>query len=246
MKLTVLNSNSAGNCYILENKDEALLIECGVNFEKVKQAINFKISKINGCILSHEHLDHSGYVKNVIGAGINVFTSKGTREAVGIISNRLRDIKKHETFTIGGFKIYPFDVKHDAAEPLCFLIHHEECGNVLFLTDSYYVAYTFDNLNNILVEANYCQSIIDQKVKDGASPKFLRNRVLQSHMSITTCKEFLQANDLSQVNNIVLIHLSDSNSDSARFQREVQELTGKNVTIASAGLVIPNFDKTPF
>ncbi len=246
MKLTVINSNSSGNSYILENDREALLIECGVRFNRIKEAIGFNVGKIKGCLISHEHQDHCCAAKDVVKAGVDIYTSKGTREAIGIISHRLHDIKAHETFTVGGFNIYPFDVKHDAAEPLCFLIHHEECGNVLFLTDSYYVEYTFDNLNNILVEANYCQSIVDQMVRDGKSPKFLRNRVLSSHMSIKTCKEFLQANDLSQVNNIVLIHLSDSNSDSSRFQREVQELTGKTVSIATAGLVIPNFNKTPF
>jgi len=55
----------------------------------------------------------------------------------------------------------------------------------------------------------------------------------------------LSANDLSQVNNIVLIHLSDSNSDEIQFQNEVSELTGKNVTVASNGMTI-NFNKTPF
>jgi hypothetical protein len=55
----------------------------------------------------------------------------------------------------------------------------------------------------------------------------------------------LRANDLTGVNNIVLIHLSDSNSDAPRFQKEVRELTGKTVWVAEAGLEI-NFDKEPF
>lgn len=245
MKLTVINSNSAGNCYILENENEALLIECGVRLDRIKKAINFNLTKIKGCILSHAHQDHSGFANQVMGAGINVYTSKGTRLAIGLMSHRLKDIKAHETFTVGGFTIYPFDVKHDCAEPLCFIINHPDFGNLLFLTDSYYVGYTFPDLNNILVEANYCQDIVDVKVRSGASPAFLRNRILQSHMSIKTCKEFLAANDLEFVNNIVLIHLSDSNSDSVRFQREVEELTGKNITIATAGLVIENFNKYP-
>ncbi len=39
MKLTVLNSNSKGNCYILQNEHEALVIECGVKFSEVKKAL---------------------------------------------------------------------------------------------------------------------------------------------------------------------------------------------------------------
>jgi ribonuclease BN (tRNA processing enzyme) len=50
---------------------------------------------------------------------------------------------------------------------------------------------------------------------------------------------------LSQVNNILLIHLSDSNSDEKQFKKEIHELTNKNVIVASNGMDIP-FLKTPF
>ena len=56
MKLTVLNSNSRGNCYVLQNDTEALIIECGVRLSAVKKALNFNISKIRGVLISHEHL----------------------------------------------------------------------------------------------------------------------------------------------------------------------------------------------
>ena len=37
MKLRVLGSGSSGNCYILENEAEALIIEAGVPFMEVKK-----------------------------------------------------------------------------------------------------------------------------------------------------------------------------------------------------------------
>jgi ribonuclease BN (tRNA processing enzyme) len=48
-------------------------------------------------------------------------------------------------------------------------------------------------------------------------------------------KDFLQANDLSEVRKIVLIHLSDGNSDAERMVREIKELTGKDVEVAENG-----------
>ena len=45
-------------------------------------------------------------------------------------------------------------------------------------------------------------------------------------------KELLKANDLSKVQQIWLLHLSDGNSDEKRFKREIQELTGKPTFIA--------------
>jgi hypothetical protein len=64
-------------------------------------------------------------------------------------------------------------------------------------------------------------------------------------MSLDTCIGFLRKNDLSKVNNIVLIHLSDGNSDEKLFKSEVENATGKTVTVADNGTVI-QFKKTPF
>ena len=243
MKLHVLGSSSKGNCYILENDSEALIIECGVNFKLVKQALNFNLRKVVGCLLTHEHGDHSKYTQEFLKAGIDVWASMGTHKAIGTFEHHRARICYVETiFACGSFRFKSFTVKHDAAHPLGFLINHKETGSVLFLTDTYYSAYTFKGLNNIIVEANYSKSIIAAKQESGALPMFLKDRIIESHMSLETCKDLLKANDLSQVNHIVLIHLSDGNSDARMFQSEVQALTGKTVHIADAGILIENFN----
>lgn len=246
MELKVIGTGSKGNAYLLYNKDESLLIECGVNIKAIKQALNFDLSTLAGCILTHEHLDHSKAIHEVIALGINVYSAAGTLKARNVASlARAHSIQAKKAFRIGKFKILPFDVKHDAIEPLGFLIEHPECGKTLFLTDTYYCAYTFSGLNNIIIEANYSKEIIDRKFGSQSGMEFLRNRILKSHFSLKNCKGMLLANDLTNVNNIVLIHLSDSNSDEVQFQKEVAELTGKTVTVANNGMTI-NFNKTPF
>ncbi len=144
---------------------------------------------------------------------------------------------------MGPFDILGFDVHHDVNEPLGFLIRHPEMGTTLFLTDTIYCDYKFPGLTNVLIEANYSQNIIDDKLRDQS---FLRNRVLKSHMSVETAIKTLKANDLTKVNNIVLIHLSDRNSDSRLFKQIIEEHTLKTVTIATKGLIIENFNDTPF
>lgn len=56
MKLKVLGSGSSGNCYILENDSEALIIEAGVPIMETKKALDFNIRKVRGVVISHEHL----------------------------------------------------------------------------------------------------------------------------------------------------------------------------------------------
>lgn len=239
MKLTVLGSNSAGNAYILQtDAGESLLIECGVAISVIKKSLDFNLHDVVA-IVSHSHGDHAKSIREVANAGIPVYASADTFAAKGLTGHhRANTITAGKTFKVMGFAVKPFSVNHDVP-CLGFLINHPECGLTLFLTDTFFCDYTFPGLNNVIVECNHAMDIID----NNKTPGFLRDRIIQSHMSLKTCKELLSANDLSQVNNIVLIHLSDSNSDEARFKREVSELTSKDVHIATKGLSIP-FNKT--
>ena len=126
-----------------------------------------------------------------------------------------------------------------------FLIHHPECGNVLFLTDTFYCPFKFRNLNQLIIECNFSEDILEENLISGKVHPSVVRRVQESHMSLEILKDLLLANDLSQVNNIVLIHLSSQNSNAEMFQSEITALTGKSVSIAEKGLEI-NFDKQPF
>jgi len=83
-----------------------------------------------------------------------------------------------------------------------------------------------------MIEANYSLDILKRNVEAGLVPKELKSRILKSHFSLDNGKKFLLANDLSKVEAIFLLHLSDNNSDCERFKREVMELTGKPTYIA--------------
>lgn len=243
MQLRVINSNSSGNGYALISRDSTLLIECGVHLDKVKAAIDYDLSKVVGCILTHRHGDHFKYHNQFVKAGIDVYASAGTLE--GLTGHRYRVMKPMELYKIGDFLVKPFKIEHDCIEPFGFVIFHEECGNTLFLTDSQFSKYRFSGLNNIIIEANYCEDILNDRVWSGRIEPFIANRVRHSHMSIQTCGELLAANDLSAVNNIVLIHLSDGNSDARKFKTLISNQTGKSVTIADNGTSI-DLSKTPF
>lgn len=244
MELKIIGSSSSGNAYLLMNAKEALLIECGVRFDLIKRSLSFNLAKVVGALITHSHNDHCASVHHVQTAGIDVYSSTETHEEMRTMgSHRTRFLHEGVEQSIGNFKVLPFRVEHDTGMPFGFIIYHEEMGHCLFLTDSFYSKYTFKNLNQIIVEANYSEEILNEKLL--SEKKFLRDRVLQSHMSIRTCKDMLRANDLTSVNNIVLIHLSSSNSNAAEFKREVEEITGKTVTIAEPGITIP-FGRTPY
>jgi phosphoribosyl 1,2-cyclic phosphodiesterase len=108
----------------------------------------------------------------------------------------------------------------------------------MFCTDTYYVPYKFKGLNHILIEINYAKDILNYNIQKGFIHPVQAKRVLSSHMELNTTINMLRANDLSQVANIVLLHLSDGNSNARRFKGEVESATGKVAHIADRGLEI--------
>lgn len=248
MKLFILGSSSSGNAYLLQSETtgQVLAIEAGIRFSKVKKALDFNIGSIAGCIISHEHGDHAKYAHEYVKACIPVYTSMGTAQATGLVgSSFVHTLHSSEPCTIGDFKVIPFDVEHDAAEPFGYLIRHHECGDVLFATDTYYLKYRFPGLSNMLLECNYRQDILDHNIEAGLVSPAIRARIIKSHMSYDTCLETLQANDLSKINNIVLIHLSSDNSHADEFVAGISKATGKHVLAAAKDMVI-DFNKTPY
>jgi len=176
--------------------------------------------------------DHSKAVKDIMRAGIDCYMSRGTAEALGISGHRLNIIKAKQQFRIGTWTILPFETQHDAAEPLGFLLANQEREKLLYATDTYYIRYRFPGLTHIMVECNYSMDILRANVDAGLVEPALKNRILKSHFSLENVKEFLKANDLSKVQEIWLLHLSDGNSDAERFKREVQAISGKPTYIA--------------
>ncbi|MBO8169990.1 MAG: MBL fold metallo-hydrolase [Thermoanaerobacteraceae bacterium] len=232
IEITALASGSRGNCYRVTDGSTLLLLECGIRYKDIQRRLEFRTSEIAGCLISHEHKDHCKSVADVMRAGIDCYMSQGTAEALGVSGHRCRIIQARKQFRIGSWTILPFETQHDAQEPVGFLMANQTGDKLLFATDTYYIRYKFKNLTHIMVECNYAADILRENVRTGLVPVEMKKRILRSHFSLENVKEFLRANDLSRVQQIWLLHLSNDNSDEERFRREIQELTGKEVYIA--------------
>lgn len=245
MKLTILGSSSAGNCYIIHNQNEALIVEAGIRFDDVQRALDFKLTKVCACLVSHEHGDHASQAAVFVSHCIPTYASTGTIDALHISSHYMKSCEARKQFSVGRFSVLPFDVKHDATQPFGYLINHPDTGTILFATDTYYLPNRFSNLSQMMIECNYIESVLRENVKRGLVLEAVAKRVHASHMELRTTLDVLRANDLSKVRNIVLIHISGDNSDRELMRRRAIEATGKNVVLASSGLTI-NIDKEAF
>lgn len=245
MRLTVVGSSSRGNCYILHNNDEALIIEAGCSMSDILCAIGYDTSKVAACIVSHEHGDHSKNVHSIQTYGIKCYMTEGTYQGLKKTFVEPEIISPGVQFMVRRFLILPFKTHHDCNEPVGYLISHPEIGTLLFAIDTCYLENTFADLTNIMIECNYSEDKLEENVREGLVHPIVRKHITKSHMSLQTCIQALQANNLTKVNNIILMHLSKDNGDPDMFKREVELATGKNVVIADKGVEI-DINKIPF
>lgn len=228
INITAYASSSRGNMYRLYDGASSLLLECGLPIREVKKALNHKLHDIDAVLLSHEHMDHAKAAQDIMKAGIDLYCSKGTAEALTLSGHRLHLIPPLRQFKVGSWVILPFETQHDAQEPLGFLIQNGS-EKILFCTDSFYCRYRFVGLTALMIECNYSKKTLSDDLHPAQ-----RKRLLRSHMSLETLLKFLAANDLSAVREIHLLHLSDGNSDEQMFKEAVQGATGIPTYIEAA------------
>lgn len=249
MKFQIISTGSKGNAYILKHRNRQLLLDAGVPFEAIKQALGFRLNGLQAALITHEHQDHCRSMSDLLMSGIDVYSSAGT--AAQILGNGLpycwHRVEALKQFVVGhDWSLLPFDVRHDAAEPLGFLIWHQEAGNkILYLTDSGYVRYRFKGVTQLVIECNHVGKIVLDRYQRGEIVPEMYLRLRQSHMSLERVLRYLSKLDLSRCRKIVLVHLSDENSDECRMVQAISDQTGIE-TVAGKDSMRIDFDLCPF
>lgn len=222
-------SSSHGNAYVVSDGLTNILIECGLSHKKLQKAIGFRLSEMAGCLVSHEHKDHSQCVLDIIKDGIPVFMSDGTAEALDL--EAVEVVADREQFSVGTLDILPFATYHDAKEPLGFLIKSRVDGeSVAFATDTVNLGYKFSGLTYLAIEANYDEEILARCER---MPEKVRYRITCSHMEIHRLCDYLKTLDLSRCKEIYLLHLGDATSHEGHFINKVARCVPQGVKITA-------------
>jgi len=222
-----LASSSAGNAHLVDN----ILLDCGIKINELRMCVD--LTHIEGCLLSHRHQDHSKAVEDILRAGVPVYSSEGTFNALGVSHHRSNIVKHGQNFTVGDWTVKPFDVVHDVEEPLGFLMAKNR-HKILYLTDTSYSPFTFEGITHALVEADFSYKILEDNLEKDNVHYARKKRTIDNHMALEDVIEFLNSCDLSRLREIHLLHLSDENSDEDMFKKELQREFGVPIIVAEA------------
>lgn len=174
LKLYPLYSGSSGNMYLIRSPKSTILVDIGVSFKQVTNALEtlgLSINDVNGLLITHEHSDHTkGLTTFVNKTDIPIYISKGT---YSYLLDKNKDKYKKEpttffvtnetSFNIEDIHITPFDTSHDAVQPVGYTIRHDE-SILTIATDLGYVSdKVYEHLldsNFSVIESNYDRNLL--------------------------------------------------------------------------------------
>lgn len=212
--LKVIGTGSSGNCYLLlDENGNTLVLECGMPVDKVKQALNFNILKINGMYVSHGHQDHIKYLPDFELMGCDIFAPY--KEAGKPASRHFKP------WYIRAFKLPHGDISSYGA-----LIEHDNGERILFLTDLEYCPFNFKNwnVNHILIECNYQPEYVDL---DAAN----KEHKLRGHCSLQTAIDFVVANQTEALKSVTLLHAGIRTLNPKECVEQMQSAIGIQIPV---------------
>ncbi|SDZ13063.1 MBL fold metallo-hydrolase [Tindallia californiensis] len=217
-----LASGSSGNCHVLSDGNQQLLIDAGLSGKQIQsrlQKAGMQPENLSGILVSHEHSDH------IKGAGIlsrrfqlpiyaNEKTWIAMEEKIGPVKPEHRKIfDSQKAFAIGDISVTPYRLSHDAADPVGFALEGHQF-KICLATDLGHVPESLYevacNSDLLVMESNHDVDMLNV----GSYPYYLKRRVLsdQGHLSNESAGQAVVEMIRRNVKSILLAHLSRENN----------------------------------
>lgn len=220
MKLAVLGSGSEGNAVLISHEETSILIDAGFSGKRLAQraqSAGIDLDLVNALFITHEHLDH------IRGAGIvsrrhkiDVYATEGTlnrgRSVLGKLS-QVQAINGGDSYCVGSLRIAPFDISHDASEPVGYVIEDGQ-SRIGVCTDSGCVTHLMreklSDCDALVLEMNHDPTMLLAGPYPWSLKQRIRSRI--GHLSNDDAGEFLKELWHPGLKHVFLAHLSKENN----------------------------------
>lgn len=214
-----LFSSSKGNSIYIGTKNAGILIDDGVSFSRLKNAMELNglsVDSVKAVFVTHEHSDHiKGLAVLTKKIKAPVFARGLTLEYLlksGAVNGEYREITDGEE--ICGMEIRCFCTPHDARESCGYKIAFPDGKTAAVCTDLGHVTEEIEaaltGTTCVLLESNYDVEML----RTGSYPYYLKMRIFSGsgHLSNTDSGSFAARLVSSGTEKIILGHLSQENN----------------------------------
>lgn len=248
MKFFVIASGSKGNVSYIEHNENKILIDAGISYTKIKNSlelINVGTEEITHLFLTHEHSDHIAGLSMIKKKhDINIYTSKGTKEALKLPSST-HIISGFEPVILDGLSIIPIPLSHDAKEPFGFLIESDD-SKICYITDTGYISHShLDYLKNCdlyYLESNHDPYLLTQSKR----PYPLIRRILneKGHLSNEDSAYYFSKMMGENTKHLIIAHVSEEcNTDEAITHTYKEVLAASGIDLNDLNFIIARQNK---
>lgn len=242
-------SGSNGNCYYVGTEEDAVLIDAGASFSEIARRMAFLElcpSKVRGIFVSHEHTDHVRGLELLAHRwDLPIWATPKTlqRCRLGRSVHRGVAINAEEWIAVGKLNVLPFRKKHDAVDPVSFVVEHAGIRIGVFTDigrccDA--LKTHFKTCHAVFLESNYCEEMLAA----GSYPYHLKQRISggYGHISNHEALTLFQEHRASYLSHVLLSHLSGNNNCPERaLQNFLPHCKGVEVVVASRNACSPVF-----
>lgn len=210
--LTVLASGSGANAVVAASEKTAILLDCGLPAKSLYRALaahGFDPGQIDAICLTHEHSDHSAGIRAFAKEfNVPVYMSAGTFSK---IAWGFTPLILASSF-VGDLSVRMFQVSHDAAEPVGFIVASEDGDQAGYLVDAGYltvgIAEALEGCRELLIESNHDIDMLAA----GPHHSSVKARVAGplGHLSNEQVAEFIVEEFPLSVRRLILGHVSST------------------------------------
>lgn len=218
-RLYPLFSSSKGNCTYIGSREAGILIDDGVSFTRLKNALEINglsIDSVKAVFVTHEHSDHiKGLDMLTKKTRIPVFAQGLTLEYLlerDMLHGEYYEIKRGEE--ICGIRAECFDTSHDTPQSCGYRLTFSDGKSAAVCTDLGYVSEVVESAllgtDCVLLESNYDIEML----RNGGYPYYLKTRIFgkTGHLSNPDSGAFAARLIKSGTTRLILGHLSQENN----------------------------------
>lgn len=224
LKFATIASSSSGNCVYIGTEYTNILVDAGLSGKKIEEGLKeleLTGNDLDAIFVTHEHIDHVDGI-GVLSRRYNIpiYATEGTWanmpakiKASTIREDFKRNVYTDENTVFNDLCIKPFEIPHDAAEPVGYSIMTDN-DKITVATDIGHISDTIkENVKDssvLLLESNHDVDML----RNGSYAYNLKQRILgdYGHLSNENAGKFLCDFADNKLKYVFLGHLSRENN----------------------------------